>query len=79
MPSKRKIAKKRRKSGEYLTTRILASVARKAAKTAASDAMKRMGFVVTVEKGWVVRKYPNKTERIHRVTTRRTPLKIALD
>lgn len=79
MQIKRKVARKRRAPGQYLTKRILASVARRAAKKAASDAMERMGFVITVEKGWVVKKYPNKTKRLHRVTTKKAPLKITLD
>ena len=48
-----------RKRGEYLTKRILIRAARAAGKRAAQRAMQVMGYIVTMEDGWVVKKYSN--------------------
>ncbi|HEY1009155.1 MAG: hypothetical protein ACO1NS_09125 [Daejeonella sp.] len=41
----------------YLTKRIVVSKAKSAGKAAAKNAMKLMGYVVTVKGGWVVKEY----------------------
>jgi hypothetical protein len=61
------VARKRRKSGQhvtsdgysYLTKRLLLSKAKSAGRNAASQAMNVMGYVITVKDGWVVKQYPN--------------------
>jgi hypothetical protein len=64
----------------YLTTRILERALRKATRNLTEDAMKRMGYIVTVVDGWVVKKYPDgKSERLSKLPKVKTPKKIALD
>ena len=49
----------------YLTKRTVVTKAKTAGKKASADAMRTMGFVVTVQKGWVVKKFADgHTERI---------------
>ena len=49
----------------YLTKRILVAKAKTAGKKAADAAMHKMGFVVTVQDNWVVKKYADgQIERI---------------
>ena len=75
-----KTRKRIRVPEKYLTKRILKSVARRAARVAATEAMARMGYVVTVESGWVVRKFPGgNIEKIHPLQVGKKPIKIALD
>jgi len=49
----------------YLTKRVVVSKAQQAGKKAAKRAMSTMGFVVTVQNGWVVRKYSDGT--VHQI------------
>lgn len=54
----------------YLTKRTVVSRARSAGKAAAQRAMDVMGYVVTIEAGWVVKKFPNgQTEQIQQLET----------
>ena len=43
----------------YLTKRIVVRKAKTAGKHAALKAMATMGFVITTNRGWVVKKYSN--------------------
>ena len=59
------IVKKRRKSGQhvtsdgysYLTKRLLLTRAKQAGQQAASQAMTLMGYVITVKDGWLIKEY----------------------
>lgn len=53
----------------YLTKRTVVAKAKTAGKKAAA-AMHTMGFVVTIEKGWVIKKYADgRTERINLINS----------
>jgi hypothetical protein len=53
-----KVSKHTTKDGfEYLTKRTLVSKAQSAGKIAAKNAMNIMGYIVTVQDGWVVKRY----------------------
>jgi hypothetical protein len=70
------IARKKRKSGQhvtsdgysYLTKRLLLSKAKSAGHNAASQAMNLMGYVVTVKDGWLVKQYASGiTEQLQKI------------
>jgi len=49
------------KKTAYLTKRILVAASKKEGVKAANEAMNIMGYIVTSEKGWVVKKYADGT------------------
>jgi len=52
----------------YLTKRTVVAKAKTAGKKASLAAMQKMGFVVTIQKGWVVKKYADgRIERINAI------------
>ncbi|MDD5363526.1 MAG: hypothetical protein PHN88_15495 [Ignavibacteria bacterium] len=52
----------------YLTTRILESALKKAARNLTERAMLVRGYIVTTEKNWVVKKYKDgRVERIKKI------------
>lgn len=51
----------------YLTKRTVVAKAKTAGKKASAAAMRTMGFVITVQKGWVVKKHAD--GRIERIST----------
>ncbi len=54
----------------YLTKRTVVAKAKTAGKKASVAAMLTMGFVVTIEKGWVVKKYADgRIERINLINS----------
>jgi len=65
---------------EYLTKRNLERALSKATRHITQDAMERMGYVVTVSRGWVVKLYSNgRRERVSKIPTVKTSKKIVLD
>jgi hypothetical protein len=56
--SAKKVGRKGTSDGfSYLTKRILVTKAKSAGRAAAKNAMEVMGYVVTVQDGWVVKQY----------------------
>ncbi len=54
----------------YLTKRTIVAKAKTAGKKASAAAMLTMGFVITVEKGWVIKKYADgHIERINLINS----------
>ena len=52
----------------YLTTRTIERALSKATRNLTADAMELMGYVITVEDNWVVKKYKDGTiERIEEI------------
>ena len=71
-------SKIRAKKKPYLTKRILLSAAKSAGKKAELNAMLVMGHIVTVQDGWVIKKFRDGTiERIKALEPLNT--KLALD
>ncbi|MEO6151510.1 MAG: hypothetical protein ABIP28_15170 [Mucilaginibacter sp.] len=72
MPTKRrKISRSQTSDGfTYLTKRITVNKAKSAGKDAAKNAMAIMGYIVTVQGGWVVKQYQDgKVEQIEKLQT----------
>ncbi|REA62075.1 hypothetical protein DSL64_10490 [Dyadobacter luteus] len=65
----KKISKHTTRDGfEYLTKRLLISKAKSAGKIAAKNAMDTMGYIVTVQDGWVVKRYESgKIEQLQKL------------
>lgn len=67
--AKKKSAHATRDGYAYLTKRTVVAKAQTAGKKAAQKAMATMGYVVTTNKGWVVKKYENGSfERISKIS-----------
>ena len=64
----------------YFTKRTLERALSKATRHITQDAMQRMGYVITVKRGWLVKEYSNGTrERVSKIPKVKTPRKIVLD
>lgn len=62
------LIKRKRKSSNYLTKRLLVSASRIQGIKATKEAMQVMGYVVVAQDGWVVKKYADNTiERINQL------------
>jgi hypothetical protein len=68
------------KKNSYLTKRVLMRAIGKATRSVSSEAMHLKGYVVQVEKGWVVKiDKQGKREKIARLKRTHTNKKVALD
>ena len=66
--AKKKSANATRDGFAYLTKRTIISKAKIAGRLAARKAMDTMGFVITTQKGWVIKKYADGTiEKISQI------------
>ncbi len=65
----------------YLTKQALVRAVKKGTRSKAKEAIKLMGFQVTVKKGWVVKVDADGKvlEKIKRLSPVKSPKKIALD
>jgi len=65
---KKKNAHTTRDGYAYLTKRTVIRKAKSAGRLAALRAMRTMGFVITIERGWVVKKHEDgRVEKISRI------------
>lgn len=66
-----------RRKSVFLTKRKLISVTKSGIQQAASDTMKVMGYTVVVDKGWVVKKFPDgTTEKLEKIAKEKTALRL---
>lgn len=69
---------KKKKKLPYLTTRRLVSAARKGIRKAAKETMELCGYNLIIEKGWLVKKYPDgQIERVSQIP--KSKAKLAYD
>lgn len=80
------VAKNKNKAGEkrepkvYLTKRLLLRLAKKGFKEAGENAMRRMGYIVIAQDGWVIKKYADgRIEKLSQLETALNDQPIILD
>ncbi len=67
-------------SAPYLTKRVLVRAIDKSTRKLSSNALQQRGSIVTVEKGWVVKKHSNgETDKVKKLPSIKRSLRIALD
>ena len=80
MAKRRTSGKKLQSSPNYLTKRVLVRAINKATQNLSSSAMQQRGSIVTVEKGWIVKKHSSgKTDKVEKLPTVKRSRRIALD
>lgn len=73
-------AKKSSRPRVYLTKRRVASAAKRGIRRAARRAMVVMGYIVVVQDGWVVKKFPDGTiEKIEPLASQNETTAVNLD